>query len=181
MIRFNFTTTFLKREVESLLSQAIPYLLEDEAVECCLTEKETGLEVGDNLIAFPLKAKDLVSALRQEAQKIELGVKASFKIFEHCYVDRFAKKLWFDNKPNKTPLLLTEKEVMILDMLVQASGDMVSRGDFLKTVWGYHEEAETHTIETHIYRLRQKLNDYCGLQTDLIETELGGYSLAKIG
>lgn len=52
---------------------------------------------------------------------------------------------------------LTEKETAILKILHAASGEAVSREALLDQVWGYVDGVETHTLETHIYRLRQKI------------------------
>ena len=54
---------------------------------------------------------------------------------------------------------LTDKECELLVCLHKAGGDAVSRGDLLRDVWGYVDDLETHTLETHIYRLRQKIEN----------------------
>jgi DNA-binding response OmpR family regulator len=68
---------------------------------------------------------------------------------------------------------LTEKEAMMLECLVRADGAVVPRDQLLTDVWGYHPDATTHTLETHIYRLRRKIEPR---QLRLI-TEPGGYRL----
>lgn len=70
---------------------------------------------------------------------------------------------------------LTEKEVKILKYLYKAQPDCVSKNDLQTNVWQYHEEVTTHTIETHIYRLRQKVEKNSGRR--LIATENGSYKL----
>jgi len=69
---------------------------------------------------------------------------------------------------------LTEKEVSIIKYLYKMRSDFVSKTDLQTNVWRYNENATTHTVETHIYRLRQKieLND-----RKLIITESGKYKL----
>lgn len=76
---------------------------------------------------------------------------------------------------NKT-LRLTEKERLILQFLYQAEDCSLDRKNLLQKVWGYAETAETHTLETHLYRLRQKLEEGFGT-LDLITTKDGIYTL----
>ncbi len=72
---------------------------------------------------------------------------------------------------------LTEKEVAILAYLHKAGARAVPRSELLDAVWGYAGGASTHTVETHIYRLRRKLADAAG-GTAPLTTEAGGYRLA---
>ena len=71
-----------------------------------------------------------------------------------------------DNKllhmASQEEIRLTDKERFLLRVLYNAGDAGLSRRDILKLVWGYADDAETHTIETHIYRLRQKLEPYHG-------------------
>jgi DNA-binding response OmpR family regulator len=76
-----------------------------------------------------------------------------------------------------TPIRLTEKETAILKYLYRANGQSVGRDELLTEVWGYHVEVSTHTLETHIYRLRQKLEKH-GAASDILLTDAGGYRLA---
>lgn len=71
---------------------------------------------------------------------------------------------------------LTEKEVAIIKHLYKASPNITSKNELLQEVWGYSPEASTHTIETHIYRLRQKV-EHGDDSAQLIMTEDGGYLL----
>ena len=70
---------------------------------------------------------------------------------------------------------LTEKEVIILKYLYNRAPETISKEELLKNVWGYSAEMTTHTIETHIYRLRQKVEQNGGSQ--IIITENSGYRL----
>ena len=70
---------------------------------------------------------------------------------------------------------LTEKEVYILKYLYKSSDRYVVKNDLQKDVWKYNEDVTTHTIETHIYRLRQKVEKDNGRR--LIITDNGGYKL----
>ena len=84
------------------------------------------------------------------------------------------KKEIIINNINKT-IKLTEREVEIIKFLYQNPSGIVTKEDLLEKVWGYSAEATTHTIETHIYRLRQKVEQEGGSQ--LIITENNGYRL----
>lgn len=66
---------------------------------------------------------------------------------------------------------LTDKEAQIIDTLLKSKGEIMPKEQLLKKIWGYSSDIDTHTLETHIYRLRQKLGDNC----NLITTEDGGY------
>lgn len=72
---------------------------------------------------------------------------------------------------------LTEKEAAIIAYLLQAAPRVVPRDELLGEVWGYAGGADTHTVETHIYRLRRKL----GAAAPLLVTDAGGYRLELAG
>lgn len=72
---------------------------------------------------------------------------------------------------------LTDKEAAILAHLL-AAGDVVGRDDLLAVVWGYGAGVDTHTLETHVYRLRQKIEDDPA-QARVLLTESGGYRLNR--
>jgi DNA-binding response OmpR family regulator len=72
---------------------------------------------------------------------------------------------------------LTEKETNILKYLYRAGAQAVSREELLTEVWGYNAGVTTHTLETHIYRLRQKIEPD-PTSARLLVTETGGYRLA---
>jgi DNA-binding response OmpR family regulator len=55
-------------------------------------------------------------------------------------------------------VILTEKEIQLLELFLR-SRKPVSKDNILSSVWNYSSEADTHTVETHIYRLRKKIND----------------------
>lgn len=75
--------------------------------------------------------------------------------------------------PEADEIALTEKEAAILKCLLRAQGAFVNRRDLLTQVWGYAEGVETHTLETHIYRLRQKLESDPAHPATLITAEQG--------
>ncbi len=82
------------------------------------------------------------------------------------------------NLRNKKTIKLTEKEVSILKYLYKLGDKVASKNDLLKEVWGYNPDITTHTIETHIYRLRQKV-EQGAKDSQIIETIDNGYRLIR--
>ena len=79
-------------------------------------------------------------------------------------------------RPDGEEIALTDREVDILAYLARHSGRAVSREELLKNVWQYQEGVDTHTLETHIYRLRQKV-EACAEAPRILLTVDGGYTL----
>lgn len=75
---------------------------------------------------------------------------------------------------NGEEIQLTEKEIEILAYLNDKKGQVVTREDLLNAVWNYAKDVETHTLETHIYRLRQKI-EADPTEPEIIKTEENGY------
>ncbi|MFR1032737.1 MAG: winged helix-turn-helix domain-containing protein [Alphaproteobacteria bacterium] len=80
------------------------------------------------------------------------------------------------NQRNNEIVKLTEKEIAILKYLYKAQDRIVAKNELLQEVWGYAPDVTTHTIETHVYRLRQKV-EHDDPEAQLIITLEGGYRL----
>jgi len=80
------------------------------------------------------------------------------------------------NQRNNEIIKLTEKEVAIIKYLYKSQDRIVTKNDLLQDVWGYAPDVTTHTIETHVYRLRQKV-EHDNPEAQLIITLDGGYRL----
>jgi len=107
---------------------------------------------GVRVIKTPIRASALIEILRREMD-IAGAAPALVTIGEHKLDTR--ENLWL--APGQSPLRLTEKETAILLYLKESAGGKVSKQALLENVWAYAEGVETHTLETHIYRLRQKI------------------------
>ncbi|MBV8472808.1 MAG: response regulator transcription factor [Hyphomicrobiales bacterium] len=132
-----------------------------------------GLESGANdYVSKPFRFAVLLARIRVQLRQHEASEDAEFQIGP--YVFRPATKNLVDSKGTK--LRLTEKEAAILRFLHRAERQPVPRETLLRDVWGYNANVTTHTLETHIYRLRQKIEDD---PTDarLLVTDAGGYKL----
>ena len=77
---------------------------------------------------------------------------------------------------DKSTTKLTEKEVSVIKYLYKNAGKIVSKNDLIQEVWEYSADVATHTVETHIYRLRQKVEQN-KTENQIILTSEGGYQL----
>lgn len=133
-----------------------------------------GLEAGANdYVTKPYKFAVLLARIRAQLRSAEHSEGAVFRL--GVYEFRPAAKLLVDE--NQRKIRLTEKETNILKYLYRAGEKPVSREELLAEVWGYNAGVTTHTLETHVYRLRQKIEDDPA-NARLLLTEAGGYKLA---
>jgi DNA-binding response OmpR family regulator len=86
-----------------------------------------------------------------------------------------SSQLLMEKKTNKM-VRLTDKETAILKYLYRVGDKVVGRDVLLDEVWGYNAEVSTHTLETHVYRLRQKIEENPS-NAQILLTEPGGYRL----
>ena len=132
-----------------------------------------GLDAGANdCVSKPFRFAVLLARIRAHLRQHEGTDDALLQI--GSYVFHPGSKHLVD--PTGSKLRLTEKETAILRFLYRAGRQVVTRDVLLREVWGYNANVTTHTLETHIYRLRQKIeSDPADAQ--LLVTETGGYRL----
>src|SRR5690349_2184279 len=139
------------------------------------TDSDTilGLESGANdYVTKPFRFAVLLARIRAQLRQHEASEDAVFAIGPYSF--RPSSKVLLSAKGQK--IRLTEKETAILRFLYRAGQKPVSREVLLQEVWGYNSGVTTHTLETHIYRLRQKVERDAAAPTILV-TEAGGYKL----
>ncbi|BBC78901.1 transcriptional regulator [Acetobacter orientalis] len=133
-----------------------------------------GLDAGANdYVAKPFRIAELLARLRAQLRLFENSEDAVFSIGPYTF--RPSGKLLQEPVKNKR-IRLTEKETAILKFLYRAGTRPVPRQVLLNEVWGYNAAVTTHTLETHIYRLRQKIEPD-PTNASLLITEGGGYRL----
>jgi DNA-binding response OmpR family regulator len=133
-----------------------------------------GLDSGaSDYVTKPYKFAVLLARIRAQLRDYEHSEGAIFRL--GAYEFRPAAKLLVDERGKK--IRLTEKETNILKYLYRAGEKAVSREELLAEVWGYNAGVTTHTLETHVYRLRQKIEPDPA-NARLLLTEQGGYRLA---
>ena len=132
-----------------------------------------GLDSGANdYVAKPFKFSVLLARVRAHLRSFEQSEDAIFQVGPYEF--RPSMKLLTDSEGKK--IRLTEKETNILKYLYRSSGKPVTREELLSEVWGYNSTVTTHTLETYIYRLRQKISVKLDGR-ELIITKKGGYKL----
>ncbi len=142
------------------------------------TDIVRGLDSGANdYIAKPFRISELLARLRAQLRTFENSEDAVFTIGPYTF--RPAVKQLVEPARNKR-IRLTDKETAILKFLYRAEGKPVSRQVLLNEVWGYNAAVTTHTLETHVYRLRQKIEADPSISR-LLLTEGGGYRLNALG
>ncbi|KPA99999.1 response regulator transcription factor [Ahrensia marina] len=139
------------------------------------TDSDTilGLEAGANdYITKPFKFAVLLARMRAQLRQHEQSEDATFVVGPYTF--KPSQKLLLDANGGK--VRLTEKEASIIKFLYRTGGKVVSRDTLLEEVWGYNSGVTTHTLETHVYRLRQKIESDPSNAAILV-TESGGYKL----
>jgi len=132
-----------------------------------------GLDAGANdYVGKPFTFSVLLARVRAQLRSFEQTEDATFEIGPYEF--RPSTKT-LRTKEGKR-IRLTEKETEILKYLYRAGGKAVARETLLSEVWGYNAAVTTHTLETHIYRLRQKVEPDPG-NARLLMTDPGGYRL----
>jgi DNA-binding response OmpR family regulator len=132
-----------------------------------------GLDAGANdYVTKPFRFAVLLARIRAQLRSHEASEDAVFSIGTFTF--RPSTKLLTNERGSK--VRLTEKETSILRYLYRAGGKVIGREELLQEVWGYNAEVTTHTLETHIYRLRQKIEKNPS-NAALLVTEAGGYKL----
>ena len=158
-------------------------LMRKQGVKCPIlmltghnTDADTilGLDAGANdYVAKPFKFPVLLARIRAQLRQHEQSEDAIFNIGPYTF--KPAAKMLIDEAEKK--IRLTEKETNILKYLYRAESGVVARDTLLHEVWGYNAGVTTHTLETHIYRLRQKIEPDPS-NARILVTESGGYRLA---
>jgi DNA-binding response OmpR family regulator len=158
-------------------------LIRKQGVKCPIlmltghdTDSDTilGLNAGANdYITKPFKFPVLLARIRAQLRQHEQSEDAIFTLGPYTFKPAVKMLLTGDDKK----IRLTEKETNILKFLYRATEGVVPRDTLLHEVWGYNAGVTTHTLETHIYRLRQKIEPDPS-HASLLVTENGGYRLA---
>ena len=127
----------------------------------------------NDYVLKPFKLGVLLARIRLQLRQHERSEEAIFTIGPYSF--RPGAKTLIDSDTSKN-IRLTEKEASILKYLFRAGQSVIGRDVLLNDVWGYNSDVSTHTLETHVYRLRQKI-ERDPSNAEILVTEAGGYRL----
>ena len=164
----NFKLTFADKEInkenlnncdvlilhqDSLVGDSLEKLLKDsKKIKILVSNKsDKKKDQFNEIISLPLKISDLNQIVENAVTKKNFNKNSSILIKQYK-LDKNEKKLI----KNKNYILLTEKEIQLLELFLDKKKP-ISKNIILKEVWKYSTSADTHTVETHIYRLRKKI------------------------
>ena len=164
----NFKLTFTDKEInketlnnhdvlilhqDGLVGDSLEKLLKDsKKIKILVSNKsDKKKDQFNEIISLPLKISDLNQIVENAVTKKNFNKNSSILIKQYK-LDKNEKKLI----KNKNYILLTEKEIQLLELFLD-NKKPISKNIILKEVWKYSTSADTHTVETHIYRLRKKI------------------------
>ena len=132
------------------------------------------LDAGANdYVLKPFKINVLVAKIRSNIRQFEQSEFAILRFGRFSF--KPGDKILLNNS-SREEVRLTDKETAIIKLLYLSGGEVVTRATLLEEVWGYNTTLTTHTLETHIYRIRQKVGNASSGQ-DFIATESEGYRM----
>ena len=140
------------------------------SLKICVSKKKNSFYNFDAFLETPLSLKEINSTIENVVAKKTFSKNSSIEIKKY-FLNKNEKKL----RKNGNEIILTEKEIQLLELFLRIKKP-ISKDKILSTVWNYSSDADTHTVETHIYRLRKKINDKFSDENFIINTK-DGYSL----
>ena len=123
----------------------------------------------NTVIKLPTTISEINNFIESSAARNKFERNSSIKIKDY-FLDKNEKKI----KKKDLSLILTEKEIQLLELFLN-NPKPISKDKILSMVWNYSSNADTHTVETHIYRLRKKINDKFSDETFILNNKQGYY------
>ena len=125
----------------------------NNSIKICAGKKKDKITNYDAYLELPTTLKEINLLIERTAAKQKFNMNSSIQIKSYL-LDKNEKKL----SKLKDFVILTEKEILLLELFLQQQ-EPISKNKILSTVWNYSPDADTHTVETHIYRLRKKISE----------------------
>jgi DNA-binding response OmpR family regulator len=166
----NYDIVILHKDILAQKDQ-IKKLISKKPIIILATNDNNKLYDYDSILNLPTSINEINSLVEELSTKKIFNKNSSISIKKEYVLDKNEKKLI----KNNNFIILTEKEVQLLELFITNSKP-ISKREILLSVWNYSKDADTHTVETHIYRLRKKINDKF-LDTNFIVNDKNGYYL----
>ena len=132
-------------------------------------ENKINKDIFDYTLNLPISVKEINNVIESVAAKKKFSKNSSIQI-KLYFLDKNEKKLSKDNKS----ITLTEKEIQLLELFLNKN-EPISKNNVLSLVWHYSSDADTHTVETHIYRLRKKIKQKFNDENFILNNKNGYY------
>ena len=156
---------------EVLKDKKIKNLIDkSDFLKVCVSNNKKQISKCDAIVQLPTTLKEINNTLENIFAKKKFVKNSSIKV-KNYLLDKNEKKLI----KNSNSIILTEKEVQLIELLLN-NAKPLSKDDILSSVWNYSADADTHTVETHIYRLRKKINQKF-MDEEFILNSKDGYHL----
>jgi len=146
-------------------------LLSLDQVKIILQDQIKNLSIKNSFyLKIPISLSEVNNAISESLSKSKFLLNSTVKVKGYI-LDKNERKLFKDKKF----IILTEKEIQLLELL-SSNKKAISKKNILKIIWQYSTDADTHTVETHVYRLRKKIKEVFD-DNNLIINEKEGYLL----
>ena len=146
------------------------FIVNNNIIKICAGKKKDLIGDFDAILELPASLKEINAAVEKTVAKKKFNINSSIELKSYT-LNKNEKKL---SKLNEY-IILTEKEVQLLELFLN-NKKPISKDNILTAVWNYSSEADTHTVETHIYRLRKKMKEIFG-DENFISSNNNGYSI----
>ena len=145
------------------------FILKSKLLKIYISNKRNLSVYCDEYLQIPTTLKELNNIIENTIAKKKFSKNSSIKVKEY-FMDKNEKKLFKDNNM----IILTEKEIKLIELLMNSSKP-ISKDKILSSVWNYSADADTHTVETHIYRLRKKIHEKFTDEKFILNNKAGYY------
>ncbi len=145
------------------------FILKSKLLKIYISNKRNLSVYCDEYLQIPTTLKELNNIIENTIAKKKFSKNSSIKVKEY-FMDKNEKKLFKDNNM----IILTEKEIKLIELLMNSTKP-ISKDKILSSVWNYSADADTHTVETHIYRLRKKIHEKFTDEKFILNNKAGYY------
>ena len=145
------------------------HINQSNSLKVCVSNYISQASNWDAIIKLPTSLKEINSVVENIAAKNKFSKNSSIKVKGYL-LNKNEKKL----SKEDYSIILTEKEIHLIELFLNNSKP-ISKENILQSVWNYSADADTHTVETHIYRLRKKISEKFSDDVFILNNKKGYY------